>query len=180
MDSVGLMTFDEEVVHYLPPRSSLVQLNRLWKQLEEVQPGGRTAIPEILHNLAASLKRRGLIILISDLMDDPDDILKSLAHFRVRKCEVIVFHVLDRAELEFPYQGHLRFNEMEGDAHMDVHSRAVRSSYLESLNEYLDHIREGCHRSGLDYLLWATDEPLERMLHQFLTRRQRMATRPGA
>lgn len=175
MDSVGLLTFDEEVVHYLPPRSSLPQLNRLWKQLEGVVPGQKTAIPKILKNLAASIKRRGLIILISDLLDEPDQILRGLAHFRIQKCEVIVFQILDRAELEFPYRGFLRFKELESERKMDIHSRAIRQSYLEAFETHLRRIREGCHRSNLDYLLWATDEPLERFLYHFLLRRQRLA-----
>jgi uncharacterized protein (DUF58 family) len=174
-DSVGLTTFDEKVVHYLPPRSSLIQLNRIWKQLEDIKAGGRTAIPEILKNMASSLKRRGLIILISDLMDEPEKILKALGHFRVRKCEVIVFHILDRAEIEFPYTGFYRFKELESDRKMNVHSRAVRRSYRQAFDEYLREIREGCFRAQLDYLQWTTDEPLEQVLYHFLLRRQRLA-----
>jgi len=174
MDSVGLVTFHEDVVRYLPPRSSLIQLNRIWQQLEEVHPEKATAIPTILRNLAASLKRRGLIILISDLLDDPAQILRSLGHFRVRKCEVVVFHILDRAELEFPYREDLRFCDLESDRTIRVHSRAIRSSYLDSMQAYLKKIRKGCFQANLDYLLWPTDEPLERMLYEFLMRRQRL------
>lgn len=174
-DSVGLLTFDEDVVKFLPPQSSLMQLNRIWQQLEATEPGQKTAIPKILRNLAASLKRRGLIILISDLLDDPEEILHGLGHFRLRKCEVIVFHILDRAELDFPYRGYLCFEELESERRMNIHSRAVRSAYLKSLGDYLGKIRQGCFRSNLDYLLWPTDEPLERFLYQFLLRRQRLA-----
>jgi uncharacterized protein (DUF58 family) len=84
MDSVGLLTFDEELGEYLPPRSSLVQLNRIWQKLEQLEPKQKTAIPTILRNLAASIKRRGLIVLISDLLDDPAEVLKGLGHFRIR------------------------------------------------------------------------------------------------
>ncbi len=174
MDSVGLLTFDEELGEYLPPRSSLVQLNRIWQKLEQLEPKQKTAIPTILRNLAASIKRRGLIVLISDLLDDPVEVLKGLGHFRIRKCEVIVFHILDRAELDFPYHEHLRFSELESDRKMNVHSRAIRKSYLDSMQNYLTAIREGCFRANLDYMLWATDEPLERMLYEFLLRRQRI------
>lgn len=171
-DSVGLWTFAEEMVHFLPPRCSLVHLNRIWQELEKVEAGGQTEIPAMLRKLAATLKRRGLVVLISDLLDDPEEILRGLAHFRVQKCEVIVFHLLDRAELDFPYKGYLRFKELESEQQMDIHSRAIRSTYLKSLDAYMQRIRQGCHQGGIDYLLWPTDQPLERTLYEFLMRRR--------
>ncbi len=134
-DAVGLMTFDEKVRAYIPPRATINHVNLILKELEKTESGGKTEVSSTFHQLAEKIKRRGLIVLISDLFDDPDKVLDGLRHFRHRKHEVIVFHVLDRYEREFPYKKEAIFKDMETGEHLLTQPWQVRAAYKEQIHK---------------------------------------------
>ena len=173
-DSVGLAMFDDGVRQYLPSRSTASHFRNLIDIMEEAEPGGETSMATVLHELVGRLKRRGLIILISDLLDDPDAVSTALAHFKYRKHEVIVFHLMDEAELTFPYDRLTRFRDSEGSGMVVANPRVMRKRYLERLTEFLDQTKHRCLEQNISYELVHTNMPYDQMLSAYLQRRSRI------
>jgi len=173
-DTVGLATFDHRIGTVLPPGNGAGHLRNLLTILEKAEIGDTTGISKPLHDLAEMLKRRGLIILISDLFDDPSEIMKGLMHFRHKKHEVIVFHLLDPDEINFPFRGLTTFRDLETGQRMEVLPEAIRGDYLLVMKEFTDTFRRGCAEARIDYVLADTSVPYEVLLAAFLTKRQRM------
>jgi L-lactate utilization protein LutB len=136
--------------------------------------GDETNIAGVLHGVAERIKRRGLVILISDLIDDPAKIAEGLMHFRHDRHEVLVFQVLDDAEMTFPFDRVTQFKDMEGTGQLVAHPRGVRSRYLERLGEFLEQVRTLCHESGVSYSLANTTEPYDQFLAAYLEKRSRL------
>ncbi len=174
-DAVGLALFDSEMRHYLPARCTASHFKRMIEHMEQVKPRGETRIGPLLHDLAGRLRRRGLIIVISDLLDDPQRVVDALGHFRYRRHEVIVFHVMDEDEMKFPYERLTRFKDAEGAGMVVANPRIMRRRYLTRLNEFLRHIRACCLERGIGYELAQTTQPFELMLSSYLDRRSRMS-----
>jgi uncharacterized protein (DUF58 family) len=170
-DATGLAVFDREVRTYIPARASATHLRSIMEELDRSAPGGETSLADSLSSLAAQLSRRGLIVVVSDLIDDPDRVLDSLKLLRHRKHEVIVFHVMDRQEWELGYEGGLRFRDLEGMETMDSDPVRLRQNYRKAVEDIRDRFREGCleHRIGYEWVL--TDTPLETLLPTFLAKR---------
>lgn len=174
-DAVGLTLFDSEVREFLPPRTTASHFRRMIDVMERVTPRADTSIGPVLHEMAGRSKRRGMVIVISDLIDDVDAVTDGLAHFRYDRHEVIVFHVMDRAELTFPYDRLTRFKDIEGQAAVIANPRSVREKYLERLEQFLAKIKRNCLERGISYQFAPTDTPYEQMLLAYLEQRQRMA-----
>jgi uncharacterized protein (DUF58 family) len=172
-DQVGLLVFDETVRERIPPRSSPSHMKYILDRLERVGPKGRTGLAQCLHPVVESLKRRGLVILISDLYDEPDAVMNLLQHFRHERHELIVFHVLDNAEIEFPFQGLIEFRDMETRQRMQLRAEVMREAYLEKFNEFLDRYRRECTKAKIDYQLVNTQTPFELMLAAYLRKREK-------
>ncbi|GIX48358.1 MAG: hypothetical protein KatS3mg131_2569 [Candidatus Tectimicrobiota bacterium] len=172
-DYVGLVTFGEHILRYIPPRASLHHLQALTAHLEAVTPQGPTRLAAALQEMASKITRRGMIVVISDLFDNPDEVLRALKLFRHRRNEVLVFHLLDHNELDFPFQRLTVFEDIE-DARVRVLSdpRAVREAYLRQLQAFLAAYQQGCRRERIDYSLFATTTPLDVALTRYLARRQ--------
>ncbi len=171
-DSVGLVTFDTKVRRYIPPRSVPTHLRRILDELGEVSPSGETSLAEVLHALAERFKRRGLIIVLSDLFDDPKKILSALAHFRHKKHEVVVFQVLDRAEVEFPFSGYMKFRSLETRSkEVHVEPQRLRRAYLERCEAHASEIARGCRDNRIDFVRMLTAPPYEKSLAASLSRR---------
>lgn len=175
LDSVGLITFDETIREYIPTGSSPTHLVRLWSALEKVEASKKTEVPRNLRNLAAQISRRGLVILISDLFDEADDIIKGLGYFHGKKFEVVVFQVLDPAELEFPFEGNVIFKDMEIGSEVTTSCRAVKDIYLERMGAFLESVRRGCFQASIDYHLFNTRDPVGKSLMKYLSMRLRRA-----
>ena len=120
--------------------------------LESIQPGEETSISTTFNELAKRIIRRGLVIVISDLLDQPSEVLSALKHFRHRKHEVIVFHLLDKAEMTFPFEGPVVFRDMETDNTLSTQAEALKAGYLEQLNGFIQAYRRGCGASLIDYV----------------------------
>ncbi|HUS93235.1 MAG TPA: DUF58 domain-containing protein [Phycisphaerae bacterium] len=171
-DMVGVIAFDEAMRFHLPPHSTPAHLNRVFKQLEATSPGSGTNIAPTFHDLANMIAKRGLVIVISDLYDDPGEIMKALQHFVYKKHQIIVFHLIDKAELEFPFQKILSFVDMETDERLQVDPRYVREGYVQEMNAFIERYRRECGERNIEYVLVTTDTPYDRMLLNYLARRK--------
>ena len=173
-DAVGLLTFDTAVRDVLPPRARQSHLKHVLAALDHLVPGGETRIAGPLHHLAEGLRRRGLILLISDLLDDTADVLSALQHFRFQGHEVIVFHVMDHAELTFPFDAMTEFTDLETGEKSLVSPDGMRPVYMEQLRALLGRYEKGCADIQADYRLFDTTRPLEIALSEYLYKRSRM------
>jgi uncharacterized protein (DUF58 family) len=172
-DSVGLTTFNTDVRLDMPARGSPRHFNEMMRQLEAVQPGGQTDLSATLHRLANRFKRRCLIVLISDLYEDPDQVIRALHHVRHRRHEVIVFHVFDKAEVEFPFRDVIAFHDLETGERIQVDPAYVRDTYLAQVRSFIEHYRRACSESQIDYVLTDTSVPYEFMLSRYIAKRNR-------
>lgn len=173
-DSVGLITFDTKIRLDMPARSSPRHFNEMMRQLENVKPGEETSVAETLHKLANRFKKRCLIVLVSDLYDEPDAVLRALHHFRHRKHEVILFHVFDRAEIDFPFKDLIAFYDLETNQRVQVDPAYVRDVYKEQVEEFISTYRRACREAGIDYVLTDTSTPYDFMLSRYIAKRNRV------
>ena len=173
-DTVGLATFDHRIRRVLPPGAGPAHLRDLMKILEATEPGETTGIAKPLHDLAELQKKRGLVVLISDLFDDPQEVMKGLLHFRHRRHEVIVFHLVDPDERDFPFRGLTTFRDLETGQRMEVLPEAIRDEYVKVFAGFVDTFRRRCAEARIDYVLADTSVPYENLLAAFLTKRARM------
>jgi len=172
-DAVGLTAFDENVAAMLPASSRPGHLRSLLVTLERLRAGRQTNVAKPLHQLADTLTKRGLVVLISDLLDEPDEIIRGLKHFQFRGIDVIVFHVLDADELDFPFERAARFEDLETSEEITAHPGAVRDHYLQQITALVDRYRRELGASGIDYQLLNTKHPLELALLSYLSTRSR-------
>jgi len=172
-DSAGLMTFDDRIRTLLPPGSRPGHLRSLLLALDRQQPGTTTDMGRPLHQLADALEKRGLVILISDLLDEPARVMDGLKHLRFRGSDVLVFHVLDHAELTFPFEGPATFQDVETGEQVVTAPAAVRAQYLAAMDAHVADYRRGLRSAGIDYRLLDTSEPLDFALLSFLRVRSR-------
>ncbi|MBI3830051.1 MAG: DUF58 domain-containing protein [Planctomycetes bacterium] len=174
-DATGLMIFDDEIRQRLPARGSPAHRQLLLTTLDNVKPGtGDTDLAGPMHALAESLKKRGMVILISDLLDDPLKVMSALQHFRFQGNEVVVFHVLDRDEIEFPFHAMTEFTDSESKEKVLVAPQSVRREYLNEFDRFFGAYKKGCADLGADYKLMNTSASLELALSEYLYRRSRL------
>jgi len=172
-DAVGLAAFDTRIRRDIPPRSQSGHLRVLLGELCDAQCGRETAIAPILHDIAERSRRRGLMVLISDLLDDPEKILQALHHFRHRKHEVIVLHVMAEEELTFPFERQSEFRDLElpsDRAQVDPH--AIRAEYLDQVRRHIALIERGCGRMNVDYVGLSTRYDFDKALSRYLAKRR--------
>ena len=172
-DLVGLVSFDEKTARFIAPRSTPSHLSVLLDELDSIRAGERTHIARTFHDIAESIKRRSLVVILSDLLDDEREVMRALHHFRHRKHEVILFHILDAAELEFPFSRLADFVDMETGERIQVDPRYARETYLEEMNAFIDRFRRECSKSLVEYVQVSTSTPFDLMLAAYLARRGR-------
>ncbi len=170
-DPVGLVTFDEDVRTFLPPGSTSVHLNLLLRELEKIGPGRMTNVSSSFHHLAEHIRRRGLILIISDLYDDQREVLRSLRHFRYKKHEVILFHIFDPAELEFPFRTLTDFVDLETDERIQIDPKYIRKEYRSMIQDFIDVYKTDCSSSRIEYIQTHTGVPYDLMLMRYLSAR---------
>jgi uncharacterized protein (DUF58 family) len=172
-DAVGLTAFDERIVSMLPPGSRPGHLHQVLLTLARLTLGTGTNVAKPLQVLADGIAKRGMIVLISDLLDDPHAVIDGIRPFRFRGTDVIVFHVLDRDELTFPFERATRFRDIEGSEEVMAVPAVVRAEYLAELNRTIERFRREFGSVGIDYRLLDTSEPLESALMAYLATRTR-------
>ena len=171
-DAVGLLTFDTQIRGHIPPRSRPGHLRVLLGELVAADCGGETAIAPILHDVAHRSHRRGLMVVISDLLDDPGEILRALHHFRHRRHEVMVLHVLAEEELTFPFEQFTEFSDLERPAwRQHVDGRAIRAEYLDQFRRHVARLQQGCGQMNVDYLQLSTRSDFCAALSAYLAER---------
>ena len=173
-DAVGLTLFDDRIRVNIPARSKRSHLNIILSQMQNIIAGPETTIAPVLHKTAEAIKKRGLIILISDLFDDPDKVLSGLQHFRYKGHEVIVFHVLDPQELTLDFTQRTRFRDMESGEEIVTDPWHIQSDYQKSMEQFCDYIKSNCRQKNIDYVQLSTDWPLDMALSEYLIKRKRI------
>ena len=170
-DAVGLTAFDENIVSMMPASSRPGHLRALLVTLDRLKTEHRTNVAKPLHQLANTLTKRGMVVLISDLLDDPAEIIRGLKHFQFRGIDVIVFHVLDHDEIEFPFERATRFQDLETNEEVMAVPGAVRGHYLKGIGSLIEQYRRELGATGIDYQLLDTNRPLELALASYLSTR---------
>lgn len=173
-DAVGLLTFDTKIQRYIPPRTIKSHLHILLKELDKLQASNETNVAPTFHELAERIKRRGLIIIISDLFDDPESVMNGLKHFRHKKHEVIVFHVLDEYEIKFPFKKEAIFKDMETGEELLTQPWGVRKEYRRRLEAMRNFYRRNCREHHIDYVPINTSMPFDKSLIEYLNKRSRL------
>jgi len=177
-DAVGLVTFDSAIRNYIPSRTRTNHMSVLLESMFNTQPGAESALAPVFHEVAERVHRRGLLIIISDLFDKPEDLLKALHHFRFRKHEVILMHVMADEELTFPFQNWSQFRDLEQDGHhLELDPESLRSAYLTEIRAFLDTIEKGCGEMHIDYVPFSTRQDFDIALASYLAHRKSLVKR---
>ncbi len=173
-DAVGLVSFADRVTNILPPHSALGWLDTIAGTLEGLKTAGETKVSSSLFNIAERVRRRGLVVLISDLLDDPDEVLPALKALRHVGHEILVFQVLDPMELSFAFPRDARFKDMESGQILPSRPWHIRDAYRKMVREFVDNMAYRCRLERIDYHLFSTDTPYGMALFEFLAKRKRM------
>jgi len=173
-DGVGLIAFDQHIQLDMPARSSPRHFDDMMHRLEALRPGKKTGVTMALNRLAERFKRRCLIVLISDLFDEPEGVERALHHFRHRKHEVIVFHVLDKAELDFPFRDATTFVDLETGERLQADPAYIRDEYRRQMTAFVDRYKQICANCQADYVMTDTSVPYDFMLSRYLKKRTRL------
>ena len=171
-DSVGLSVFDSEVRAYLPPRSAMGIILEIDRLLKDIKPTPKTSLAKQLHDIALMMKRRSVVVVISDLLSEIDDILGALEHLRFDGHNVIVMHTLDPYEIEFPFDGTWRFEGLEGEEPLTTQPQRIRDEYLKNFGKYMESLKSGCVAAQIDYTVVDTSRPLDLLLSEFFNERE--------
>ena len=172
-DGAGLVTFDTDIRAYHRAAAKQSQTHQILTELHATRPGGETDLAPILHEVAERIPRRGLVILISDLFDQPDEILEALHHFHYRNHELIVFHTMAEEELTFPFKKFSHFRDLERRSHrIRIEPDTIRATYLEKIRTFIDQIEGGCGKLQADYIPLNTKQKFEDVLSNYLPQRK--------
>ena len=167
-DSVGLIAFDSDVRQVVPPRSSMTHIDALVRAMHVSKPREKTDLERVLRKVAESTPAKGLVVIVSDLLSDREPFFRGLEMLKHRRHDVLVFHVLDDDEVNFPFAGTTKFEGMEELPNLVCDPRALRDGYIEDLELFLTEVRRGCSRRGIDYTLVRTGDYLDAVLTKFL------------
>ncbi|MBP87440.1 MAG: DUF58 domain-containing protein [Planctomycetaceae bacterium] len=170
-DAVGCVAFDDSLRTKVPVRSKRNHLQAVIDALDVSEPRDKTDMYSILRSVAETYPRRGMVVLVSDLLTDTEQMLRGLKLLRRQGHDVLVFHVMDDDELDFPFTGPTRFDGLESLDYLNCNPRALREGYVAAVNEFLDEVRRGCARNMIDYALIRTSEPLDAALATYLSNR---------
>jgi len=173
-DGTGLMMFDDEIRQSLPVKSIPVYLKEIIQSLDNIETGTDTNITNALHSIADKIKRRGLIIIISDLLDDPKKVLSGIKHLQYNKHEIVVFHIVDDMEIDFDFKGEIIFEDLESNQKIKTDSRYIQQEYLKQFQKHCNFYKSSFYEGYVDYNILRTSEPIETALAQYLLRRQNL------
>jgi len=171
-DSLGLYTFNTEIKLSIPPKNNKNHLNTILTLMENMKTSGSTNISNVLNFNAEKIKKSGLIILITDLLDDTDKILEGLKHFQYYKHEILVFHVLDKQEVELEYKEKIIFEDLENKEKVNIEPWQIKDSYNKEYMNKINYFKSECLKTRIEYNLVYTDQDLDQAIHQFLNKRK--------
>jgi uncharacterized protein (DUF58 family) len=170
-DAVGCLAFDRQARAAVPQRTKRNHLDSVIRALDGAGPADETDVHDVLRTAAETYPRRGLMILVSDLLVERESLFRGLRLLRSRGHDVLVFHVLDDDEIDFDFKGPTRFEGLESTGHLSCNPRALRDGYLAALGAYLEEVRRGCAQNRSDYALLRTSQPLDAALASYLSHR---------
>jgi uncharacterized protein (DUF58 family) len=173
-DAAGLVVYDEDIQTLIPPKATSQNLKLILTHLADIQSSGKTNTAAALNSVAERIKRRGLVMIFSDLFDDQDAVINSLKHFRYNKNEVIMFQVLDPMEMSFALDSPTVFKDLETSKEMLSQPLSVVNSYKEAVQEFLDKYKFACRSNNIDYVLLSTDSPFDISLMEYLNKRRKL------
>jgi uncharacterized protein (DUF58 family) len=173
-DAVGLTVYDETVRLFLPPHATKSYLKQILRTLEGTKAGNRTSTSGSLHQVAERIKRRGLVIILSDLMDKPQEVMSAIRHFRHKKNEVIVMQILDPLERSFDFGRDAVFRDLETSEELTTQPWHIRKAYQDGMRQFLDLYKKECREHDVDYVLLDTGTPFDIALFEYLHKRQRI------
>jgi len=172
-DPVGLVAFDTAIRTALPPKSKRAQLGTILALLANLKPAGKTDVAHGLAQLASMVRSKSLIMLFSDLLADPEPIMQSLHMLRHRGHDVIVFHILDEAEVYFPFDGLIEFKDAEENQKMTLDAAGMKPNYLEAVQQFRARYKEDCAKAGIDFVAMDTSVGFDKALMEYLLQRQK-------
>ena len=170
-DAVGCTAFDETIRHQVPPRTKRTHLGSVIQALDVSHPRDKTDLSRVLRDVTEETPRRGMVVVISDLLVPRKGLFSGIKMLRQRGHDIMIFHVLADEEIDFPYSGPTRFEGLESTDQLNCNPRALRDGYLEALEGYLDEVRRGCAKNAVDYALIRTSDPLDAALAAYLCNR---------
>ena len=173
-DAVGLTLFDDRIRVNIPARSKRSHLNVILSKMEKIKAGPETRMAPVLHSTAEVIKKRGLIILISDLFDNQEEVLSGLQHFRYKGHEVIVFHIMDPQEMKLDFSQRTRFRDMESGEEIITDPWHIQKDYQRDMERFCNNYKIQCRQNNIDYVQLSTDSPLDMALSEYLLKRKRM------
>ena len=173
-DAIGLTLFDDRIRLNIPPKSLKSHLNVILTHMQNIKPGPETSISPVLHKTAEAIKKRGLIILISDLFDDPEKILSGLQHFRYKGHEVIVFHILDPKELNLDFSERTQFHDIETDQKIITDPWHIQKDYQKNMENFCQYFRNNCRKKNIEYVQLTSDTNLDIALSEYLIKRRKL------
>ena len=171
-DGVGLTLFDSKIRSSIPPKSKSNHINALFKIMEDIIPGPDTNIGDILHISAESIKKRGLVIIISDFFDDLESIISGIKHYRYKGNEVILFHILDKQELKLDFNERTQFIDLETNETITTDPWHIRTAYQAGIQQFCNNLKINCRKNKVDYTLIDTSQPIEIALFDYLIKRK--------
>jgi len=173
-DAVGLVSYNEDISYWQPPKTNQAFVAGIYKKLYELTPEKKTNSIQVLHKIAEKIKKRSLIIIISDLLDDAEELIRGFKHFRYLKHDVIVFHIVDEQEVDFNYKKETIFVDAETKSEVRVFPWQIRDNYQTKYSDFYQHIKEQCSSSRIEYVNFSTQTPLENNLMTYLVKRSKL------
>ncbi len=173
-DAVGLVTYNEDISYWQPPKTNQAFIAGIYKKLFDLDADRKTNSIKILHQIAEKIKQRSLIIIISDLLDTADELVKGFKHFRYLKHDVIVFHIVDKQESDFNYKKETVFVDAETSGEVRVYPWQIRDNYRNAYSDFFNYIKEQCLHSKIEYVSFTTQTPLEDNLLKYLIKRSKL------
>ena len=176
-DSVGLLTFADGISKIIRPKTGIAHLKTICNELDGIKAVDKTNIGESLDVVGQTMKKRGIFVMFSDLMDDADIIINKLRQLKSRRHEIVLYHVLDSDEIRFPFDDMTIFKDLEDKSEITTDAFSLRNEYLNRIKQMINTFRSALRKSGIDYLLANTSMPLEANIRSFFTRRQAVMER---
>ena len=173
-DAVGLTLYSEKINKYLPPKASKAYLQELLKHLSDATASDKTNTASCLNSIVEKIKRRGLVVIVSDFFDDINSILSALKHFRYQNNEVIVFQIMDPLERNFAFGSDAIFKDLETDDEMTTQPYQIQKAYMEAMEEFINKIKTECLNSNIEYNLIETSSPFDKALFSYIQKRSRL------
>ena len=173
-DAAGLALYDDGIRTFLPARSKQSYLSELMRTLDSTEPSNTTGTAAALDEIAERIRRRGLVVVISDFFDDTQSVLKALSHFRHKNHDIIVFQLLDPKELDFKFGPAAHFIDMETAEEMVTQPQQIQKSYAEAMHTFTQNLKKGCRNLNVDYNLIVTNDPFDKALREFVAKRSKL------